>query len=256
MTHFFASVVLCVAAAAVCAQEPADKCEELFAQGKYREALAVANQRLERDPTNKVVLYNAGLAAYLGGEYKSAVALWLRLKELDTNDWRVLAKLVQAYEAAGIAQSRDKMIKELYELRSANTNSDLAQQAFFCRDQFEHKKKKVMVFEHYALVGDRAVKWKFMVLKDDGDEDYVVSLGSYEATNEVSRELGELKKGQRLYHLDGYYNGGASHRTYGFYEGQPSYDAIKQQVKKVIEGSLDAVSGCDVTRDGSDKEKP
>ncbi|MEK7391595.1 MAG: hypothetical protein AAB214_03425, partial [Fibrobacterota bacterium] len=59
-------------------------------------------------------------------------------------------------------------------------------------------------------------------------------------TNEMALSMGEIKKGERLFHLDAYTAGGQS--LLGFYKGEPKYEAIREDARKYI-----------VERDGSGK---
>ncbi len=60
----------------------------------------------------------------------------------------------------------------------------------------------------------------------------VVSLGSYEATTQISREMGDIKKTQRLYHMDLYAPN--SHSTLGFFKKPLSYEAAKDIANKSL----------------------
>jgi tetratricopeptide (TPR) repeat protein len=220
--------------------------ERLVAEKKYPEALAAYKDALTKDPKNPTLLYNAGLMAYLGDKPKEAVEFWSKVKAIEPDNWRVRGKLVQAYQAAGDAKQRDAERDELFKLRKEAKDEELKTLAHYCRDQFSVGKNRVMVLEYFELEGDRAVRLSFLVLKpgsQDIQERY--TLGSYRQTNDIAREHGEIKPNQRLFHLDGYFQGGRSHRTYGFYIDEPKYDAIKKAVQEILEGKREATSGTD-----------
>jgi tetratricopeptide (TPR) repeat protein len=224
----------------------ADTCikeaEALMDKGQYAEALAAFRKALGVRPDDPALQYNGGLAAYLAGEFTTAAELWERLRKADPADWQVRAKLVQAYQALGKLDARDVARKELFALRASGADAELAEQAFYCRDQFETAGQRVMVFEHFELKGDRAVRYAFVVLGADGEEEFHISLGSYESTNRFWRQTTQPPpdEGQRLFHLDGYYSWG--HATYGFYSPEPSYDDVRAAVEKILRKESKPVS--------------
>jgi len=217
---------------------------ELFAAGKFKEGTVLAVKLLEQHPDNADLLYTGGLAAYLSDDSKTASRLWQRLKLAEKQDLKLRAKLIQAYEADGATAECAKEIAELYELYKS-TPALFTDMRFFIRDQFLIKTQRVMVFEYFAIQGERAVKYKFNLLDGDGEVESTFSLGSYDVTNEVMQNDRKLPNDERYYHLDGYSDGGASHRTFGFYSGLPSYGDVKKAVIGAADGSKKAVSGTD-----------
>ena len=222
---------------------------------QYREALVLYKQALTHLPDDPSLLFNGGLAAYLSHDYATAVDLWKKLKELYPNDGQARIKLVQAYQALGNLTARDTERKGLFELRQSKADEELTKADYYCREQFEVAGKKLMVFEHFELKGERALRYVFTVLNEAGNgEEYRLSLGSYELTNTIWRESTKPtpKEGERLFHLDGYYKWG--HATYGMYVPEPSYDAIRKVVINILEGKDKPVSSSTVVP--ATKEEP
>ncbi|MBI3832239.1 MAG: hypothetical protein HY291_22140 [Planctomycetes bacterium] len=217
--------------------------DELMEAGKPAEALAKYKLAFEKDPKHQETLYNGGLAAFLSGDFKTAAEWWKRLKEKAPDDWRLRAKLIQAYQALNDAKARDAERAELFALRAKSKDEDFLHWPSYCRDQLSANGKKVMAFEYFKLEGDRAMRYRFSVLNAEGNkEEYFISLGSYELTNAVARETGSLKEGERLFHLDGYYQGEREHRTFGMFKKEPTYDETRALVIQVLEEKLDALS--------------
>lgn len=246
-------VFLCVSATwAQKTPAPADldKAEKAFQtananmeQSKFAEALADYQIALAILPEDPSVLFNGGLAAYSIKNYTTAAELWNRLKIVDPDDWHLRAKLIQVYQAQGKFAERDAERKELFEMWKSGKNEELAKQFEYCRDQFEINGKKVMAFEHFELKGNRALRYVFSILNKSGDgEEFRISLGSYDLTNNVWRETTKPtpKKDERLFHLDGYFNGG--HATYGMYVPEPSYDDIRAKVVQILEEKTKPIS--------------
>lgn len=67
--------------------------------------------------------------------------------------------------------------------------------------------------------------WK--ILKD-GKQQYKISCGSYNIINMVFKNNNKV----RIYHLDVYYP--KKHITFGFFNGKPSWEAIKEKVMKIL----------------------
>ncbi|HEX2650075.1 MAG TPA: hypothetical protein VHN19_09090, partial [Burkholderiales bacterium] len=105
----------------------------------------------------------------------------------------------------------------------------------FIRDSFDHDGKKVLVTEAFELQGQRAVKYVFNVSGPSGPPIYRISFGSYESTNRVARELGQIKEGQRLYHLDRYFPDN-KHETLGFFSTELPYEDVKAMASETISG--------------------
>ena len=97
-----------------------------------------------------------------------------------------------------------------------------------------------MAYEFFAPSGDMKVFYRFSVLNEDGNEAFWYSLGSYDLTTSVAREIGEIGDNERLYHLDMYKK--ASHQTLGFFKKMPAYDVIKENVISALSGRGDTLS--------------
>jgi tetratricopeptide (TPR) repeat protein len=207
----------------------------LMAESKYCEALSLYQVGLKSQPDDTLILYNGGLAAFKCKQYPVALNLWIHLKTLTPDDWQTRAKLVQTYQILGKLPERDAERLALFDLRKQDSTGELAKQLQYCRDQFEAAGEAIMVFEEFELKGDRAVRYIFSVLDASRTgEKYRLSLGSYDATNEVWRETTKPrpKDSDRLFHLDGYYDWG--HATYGMYFPEPSYDQVRAAVIDVL----------------------
>ena len=207
-----------------------------FAEAPNKDDLREA---LKADPYDRLSLYNLGLMNYLEGEYKFAINYWVRLKDLEPNDWHVRAKLIQAYSASKDIENREKEIKEIINKRNSGKYEDLSSKGFFIRDQFAVDDKTIFVFDYYDMNPEWKLGpmiWKFYIkYSNPVDDGLFISLGSYDATTEFSRSMGEIGADERLYHLDGYWESG-KHSTYGFYKTKPDYDMIKNQVIDIIKG--------------------
>lgn len=220
----------------------------LMEQKKFAEALTKYKEVLAILPSDTSLLFNAGLAAYSISDYATAGDLWKRLKAIDPLDWHLRAKLIQVYQAQNRLAERDAERLELIAMWKSGKPEELKQQFEYCREQFAVNGKKVMVFEHFELKGERALRYVFTILNAAEDaEDYRISLGSYEMDNAIWRETTKPppRKGERLFHLDGYFKGGG-HATYGFYAPEPAYEQVRAKVFQILAGKGNPLSSTTV----------
>ena len=212
---------------------------ELQEKRKYAEALTQYKRALEILPNDPAILFNGGMAAFATKDYGSALEMWKQVKQIDPTDWHARAKLIQVYQALKKGAERDAERAELFAMWKKGEPAELKQQFEYCRDQFEVNGKRVMAFEHFELKGNRALRYVFSILdKTEEAEEFRISLGSYDMTNNIWREMKDPKPkdGERLFHLDGYFKGGG-HATYGMYPPpEPTYDQIRAIVVKILEG--------------------
>ena len=227
--------------------------EKAFAQGnalmeekKHAEALAAYKRALAISPGDPSLLWNGGTAAFLSGGHADALSLWKQLKIAEPRDGAVRAKLIQTYAALNRKKERDAERAELLALRAEAKKEDPQSPALeekrFCREQFSASGRRVLAYEFFEMEGERARRYMFVVLKKDVEkdvEDFHVSLGSYDTTNAVHQEL---KPGsERLFHLDGYYEGDV-HKTFGLFEGEPTYDEVRAMIASIVAGKRKEVS--------------
>ncbi|HAV12076.1 MAG TPA: hypothetical protein DCX06_01085 [Opitutae bacterium] len=216
-------LILAFAACALCAQAPTK--EEL-------------NAALKENPVNRSALYNLGLVNYMNGTPEQSIDPWIKLESLEPKDWQLKAKIIQAYSASGRKKERDVRIKDLQSLRSSGKYPDLNEATFFIRDQFRAGEYYVYVFDYYDMDADwrmGPIAWKFYLTKDGEAVDRFISLGSYDATTQIARELGDIGGDDRVFHLDEYWSNG-NHATHGIYKNIPEYDPIKAKVVQILKG--------------------
>jgi tetratricopeptide (TPR) repeat protein len=215
----------------------------LFGPKNYGDALARYEEALKLSPKHANALFNGGLAAYLAGKPAKAAEGWERLREQKPEDHQLLAKLVQAYQAAGNLEKRNASRETLLAARAKLPAEERSKGPSYCRDQFSVKGRRVMACENFEMSGDRAIRYRFSVLNDEGKEEYFIPLGSYDITTDLAREAGQIGRDDRLFHLEGSYEGGSVHRTFGMFRKEPAYDEIRKMVVEAIDGQRKPVSG-------------
>ena len=215
--------------------------QQLAQEGRHVELFQALKEVLETAPDNPNLLYNTGLSAYLSGQFAEAATYWTRLKNLVPQDFQVRAKLVQVYEALQDSSARDAERAELFALHD-QLETDANKPAHYCRDQFRVGERTVLVYEHFELVGDMAVRYGFQVFRGGGQKpECTLSLGSYATTNQYMHQRSmlqpnashfHLEPDERLFHLDEYRDN--AHRTLAFYKNEPPYDVVKAAVQEIL----------------------
>jgi tetratricopeptide (TPR) repeat protein len=232
--------------------QPALSPEDAFRKGielseakRFREAIPYYQITYHAFPQSEGVLWNLGLATAEIKDFSEALKYWLRLRQHAPNNWRVRTKLIQAYQALGNTDARDRERAALFELRrSSPVDSELARTESYVREQMVIAGRKILAFEVFEPKGERMVFFAFVVVSDTDTEDFRISLGSYEFTNRMEWERGALPRDKRLYHLDQYQ--GPNHWTYGFYESQPAYEHVRAQVVDILNGRIKPISSTTV----------
>ena len=196
---------------------------------------------LKENPSDTSALYNLGLLNFLDDDFAEAAKHWKTLKALEPEDWKLRAKLVQAYWSSGKKEAANKEIAELRKARKSGKHPDLAAKKFFICDQFQVGKVRAYALEYYEMTGERPLAWKFILRSGEDALDHHLSLGSYPLTTEFARAEGSIGPKEHRFHLDGYWKNG-SHKTYGFYRNRPDYQQIRKDVQRILEGKQKAIS--------------
>lgn len=209
---------------------------DLFSAGRYADALAAYKNRIEYEPTNQTVLYNAGQCAYLIGQYDDARASWLALEKLaGDSDLGVKEKLLQTFEQLDQPDEVERRIAELAALRQNTEDLEYKQKKSFCRDQFTIRDEQFLVHHHFDFPTGDESRFTAYCAGREGKTKYLFRFWSSETTNAIAREGGELKRGERLYHIDEYRPNG-SKINHLHTKQSLSY----REFKKIITGVLKA----------------
>jgi len=201
-----------------------------------RTAIAMADSLLRQDSTVLDALWNLGIWHATLSEPRQALAAWLSYHAQDSTDWRVETKIIQSYQALGDTARRDSALAGLFKHRRVTRNPEFKQAEEFCREQGTIDGRRIMVFQTFEPQGDRMVFVTFQLLDAVGRDTARISLGSYDRTTQIERELGRIGANERIYHLDYYTD--RSHATYAFFRTLPSYDEIRSMVAAILRGEL------------------
>jgi tetratricopeptide (TPR) repeat protein len=215
---------------------------DLLEKRHFKEAVPYLKQAEKEFPTAPSVLWNLGLANAQLGNASEALHYWRRYRKAKPQDWRGIAMLIQAFQATGDAQARDRELLALYERRAKREDPDLSNAREFCRDRFVVAHHRLLALEYFdPQRGNRLYFYRFSIGDDKtGEETSYISLESDDWTTEVARELGEISSSQLVYTVERYE--GAKHSTYAFFNERPSYDVVRQLVVDILQGKATPVS--------------
>lgn len=213
---------------------------ELMEQGRFKAAIPFLKQAEKAFPTNPSVLWNLGIASAEVENHTEALSYWQKYQKVESQDWKAISKLVQTYQAMRNDAARDREIKILYALRRRSTDPKLARAEEFCREQFVVGRQKIFAFELFEPKGEKRIYYRFSAVDGEGNESFFISLGSYELTTQIARELGEIPKTGRVYHIDRYER--KTHKAYAFFKEKPTYETVRKAVVDILQGKLHAVS--------------
>jgi tetratricopeptide (TPR) repeat protein len=207
---------------------------------KYAEAVPLLKELFAAYPNSQGVLWNLGIAAAEINDDTLALDAWNRYRKNFPQDARALPKLVQTYQSLGWLVDRDREREALFSFRNSLPLNERDAFPQFCREQFRVKGVKVMAFEVFEPTGSNRLYYRFSILDTAGKETAFFSLGSYDSTTQIARELGEIAADGRAYHLDRYAVG--THATYGHFNGLPSYEVVRQLVVDALLGKSHPMS--------------
>jgi tetratricopeptide (TPR) repeat protein len=203
------------------------------------ENLAVLRQEAERNPQVAEARRAYGQALQNSGDNERAYEQFAALAKLEPQSLIAESKLVQLCETLKKTAERDEHLSKVRQ----HSEGRRAEQPWFCREQFAVGDKHVVALEHFELNGPMALRYRFEVQAKKGDKSlFRITLGSYDVTTEVARQLGQIKEDERMYHLDSY--AGREHSTFALLGAKPpTYEQTRKLAVEIIEGKRRPISG-------------
>jgi len=202
-------------------------------QRKLDEAIEAFEVQAKRFPDHFDSHFNLAQIHQLRGETQLAMKHFAEADRISPDDPGTLAKLVQSYQEIGDLVKRDEIRRRIVLLfRDGRVKADR-----YCRDQFVHDDKRVIVLEHFELKPPEFIKYDFIVYNHQQTRlHFKIRLASSDYTTKISIASGQIRPGQRIYHLDMEVIG--EHRSYGFYKAEPTYDRVRDRVMKILDGKI------------------
>jgi tetratricopeptide (TPR) repeat protein len=187
-----------------------------------------------------IVAYNmSGNCALRLKDYPAAIDAFKHALQIRADEWHNISGLIHAYTLAGMTQERDELLKHIGELERDGKLPDNFSYVF---ETFQVGNQQVEVAKYPKISGFYGERYRFNVYNKDGMLVFRVALESAELEQpQWAKEHKELAAaGDRKFSLDGYSPEG--HYTYGFYDGEPEYPKLREEVEQVLTGKKPALT--------------
>ena len=212
---------------------------DTYRQGDYAGALRIFRQVIAADSSDVVAFNVAGNCSVRLKDYPSAIDFFKHALQLRPDEYHNVSGLIRAYTLAGMTSQRDELRKHIAELEAAGQLPATFNYVF---DTFDAGDKKVEVAEFPKIQGTYGERYRFKVFNSVGKQVACVTLESdaLEQPGWAKEHPKEAAAGGRGFSLDDYDRD--SHSNYGFYNGEPPYEQVREEVKRILAGEKKAIS--------------
>jgi len=212
---------------------------DAFRQGDYVGALRIFRQVIAADPRD-IVAYNVAANCSMRlNDYPAAIDSFKHALQLQPDEHHNVSGLIRAFTLAGMAPERDEVRKHISELERAGKLPDNFNYVF---ETFDAGDKRIEVAEFPKIQGYYGERYRFKVFNSAGKEVFCVTLESdaLEQPAWAKEHPKEAAAGGRKFSLDGYDRD--SHSTYGFYDGEPPYNQVREEAKQILAGKKQTIA--------------
>jgi tetratricopeptide (TPR) repeat protein len=202
-------------------------------------AIKLFRQVTASNPTDIVAYNMSGNCSLRLKDYPAAIDAFKHALQIQADEWHNISGLIHAYTLAGMTRERDELQKHIGELERDGKLPDNFSYVF---ETFQVTNQQIEVSKYPKITGYYGERYRFNVYNKDGMLHFRVALESAELEQAVwAKEHKELAAaGGRKFSLDGYSSEG--HYTYGFYDGEPEYPKLREEVEQVLTGKKPALS--------------
>lgn len=220
------------------------KANELLQEKKFAEALPLYQELAQKVPNGSGVFANMALAAEGMRDHELAVRARLRFLELRPDDPQQMGSLMGNYQALGKLAERDAQREKIFARWNALPPADKDRVKAYVRDEFDAGGVHFIVTEYFAPAAPVNRIYRFDAVDSARKILYFFGLETGDPTTNIARELGTIKKDERIYSLDRYETKGQMlhHASFGLMSRQPDYDTVRVMVVNAVEGRLPAAS--------------
>jgi hypothetical protein len=232
-----------------------DAAARQFSGERYADAFGAFKTLLEQlppGPTHLVISKYTAEAALNIGDYSFARKTLMPIHEADPNDWQAAAMLARLYAETGDKQGRDAQIAHLVDLHKRAVSPQIAQMKQFLIERISIPSGFIRAWYSLEPWGSYKTYLFCRVYNTAGEQILRIALESADFDQpQFAKEHPDLAAaGARRFSLDGYGQQEkmpdgtvrGTHMTYGFFDGQPAYDTIRQQIIEIANGARGATS--------------
>lgn len=169
-----------------------------------------------------------------------ALPYFQKALQLSPDDPTVHGLLLQAYAQAGDKAHRDEQRAILRGYHTDGKHPEFSQIPAFLIETIPVGDKIIQATEFYEPNGDFHFYYRFNIFDNEGHIVGFIALESDDADQALFAEKHpkQAASGERRFSLDGYSraaDGHVSQALYSFFDGQPSYDALRDLVVKLVQ---------------------
>ncbi len=221
-----------------------------FSEHRFADSLAIHKQLLKDFPGDPILSKFASEAALHGGDTGFALNTLKPIAQADPDDWQAASLLTRACAESGDKACRDAGMAHMLDLHSRGITPPR---------MVEYVVETVKVGENTLLINTSLEPWgtykvyAFGKVTDSAGKLFLsisVESSDFDQPGFAKTHPDEAAKGIRLFSLDAYRETGLNangqrtqtHYTFNFFDGQPSYETIRDQFINVAGGKSAPIS--------------
>jgi len=217
-----------------------------YRKHQYADSLAIFKELLKQFPGDSILLKFASESALNNGDNEFALSALKPITTADPDDWQAAAMLTRAYAQSGDKAGRDAGMAHMIDLHSRGVTPQSLD---------EYVVETVKAGANTLTINSSLVPWGYYKVyaygkatDAEGKLFLSISLESndFDQPGFAKEHPDEAAKGARQFSLDAYRETGLNsdgkrtqtHYTFKFFVGQPSYETIREEFLKVVNGEI------------------
>ena len=221
-----------------------------FQAQRYANALGILNQLRDRHPRDPVLAKFASEASLNTGDPAFAITTLTPLLQTDPRDWQAVGLLARACAESGDTACRDAQMARMLDLhRQGLTPVGMND---YPVEHIAVGANTLIVYSSLEPFGRYKVYALGKVNSPDGKLFLTITIESADSDQPgfAKEHPKEAAQGMRLFSLDAYAETGLNqagqrtqtHYTFQFFNGQPTYDVIRENFVKIAGGKASPLS--------------
>ena len=227
-----------------------DDGQKSFAGGQWTDALTRFRTLHQQLPENRRVAEFTAEAALNTGDTVYALSLLKPMASV-SNEWEAHLLLARAYAESNADAARDAELRQLVALHTSTADQRFARLTEFLVQRLPAAGGHIDLFYSLTPWSRYSIYELARVYDGAGKQVQRIALESSDADQRLWAEQHPdlAAKGLRGFSLDGYVDQGDSggqvsqtHSTYGFFDGRPDYNTVRDRMVSIAQGKSAAIS--------------
>lgn len=229
-----------------------------FGAEKWPDALAKFQTLHTQLPNNLIFSKFAAEASLNTGDTAAAIALLQPIELANPADWQARALLARSYAESGQDNRRDAELDKLLALHAASTDPQFKQLTQFLVSRIPAGGGHLDLFYSLQPWSHYDIYEMARVYNASGQQVYRITLESNDFDQPLwAKQHPDLAaRGMRMFSMDGYSephpgpNGTSTqtHATFGFFDGRPSYNLVRDRMTTIAVGKGGPMSSTTTTQ--------